>query len=257
MRFLICLIFYLMTTQVSLAGDTHEMNSKDALLSSARLIDEEKYDQALSISLAIYEQRKKDHVVAGILAMKAYFKTRNIKRVVLIGDEIKGVAQRDLVVGNDSLSDWNSEMVDYFYWTFTKSYAGALYLEKRYSDSIPYFRKLVSHDTQIGGDTFIHMYSLALSCLSVRDFQCAEDSYLQLISVAKKNVKYGKYETGIYYNLACAATGLGEYKKAKDYLLSTGWEWEKLEKLIAGDNDLKGFRESKYFEQLRSRIKKT
>lgn len=229
-----------------------KLNAKDALTLSAQLLDEENFAQSLSISSSIYEQRKKDYVVAGILAMRAYFNTENAERAVFIGDDIKDAVQRDFVVGNESLSEWNAEMVSYFYWTFIKSYAGALYIEKRNSDAIPYFRKLIAHSKQTGGDTFLYIYSLASSCLRVGDFECAENSYLHLLIAAKKNVKYEGYENVIYYNLACAATGLAEYKKAKDYLLSTGWGWEKLEKMVVEDKDMKAFRDSEYYEQLRS-----
>jgi hypothetical protein len=239
-----------------MAGETLEMNGKDALLLSSGLMDEEKYNQALPISLAIYEQRNKDYVVAGILSMKAYINIGNTKRAAFIGDEIKDVVQRDLVVGNESLSDWDAEMISYFYWTFVKHYSVALYLEKRHREAITYLSMMISHREQDGADAFVYKLQLASSCLRVGDFQCAEKNYLQTLIAAKKKVEYGEYEKGIYYNLACTETGLGEYKKVKDYLLSTGWEWIKLEKLITEDNDLRRFRDSEYFEQLRTKTKK-
>jgi hypothetical protein len=105
MRLLIFLIAYLTAMQVTMAGETLEMNGKDALLLSAGLMDEEKYNQALPISLAIYEQRNKDYVVAGILSMKAYINIGNTKRAAFIGDEIKSMANQwgHKSMGSDSI----------------------------------------------------------------------------------------------------------------------------------------------------------
>lgn len=224
--------------------------SEDITMAWARYYNKEP-NKSKKILSSISGANSVDTKIMIALKMTILHDEGKFSEVIIISDGVKG-GLYDLVKKTETgdYFGWNNEDANFFYSIFLSRSLLSYFKLGHYENSLELTKEYLSLYGQTLENKFLYYEVLGISCHQLEDYICSKKYHLKLLDSISKNSDMSPYEDGVFFNLACIESILGDASQSYNWLKKTSWSKTRLKNKIDGDEDLENFRQSTFYQKI-------